>query len=176
MQQQAESNITTLATCRAQGESHDDRLGQLERKYEEVVQANRILAQQAENLHAQQLLDQTSLQELRERVDEKLDQSVQPVTFAVPIVQSSYYYPEASQASAVGVLEGQPVLDALGNQPGAALYPGSQESEARLNTETKDLEGLLDSSSQTLLQTPKTPDTSFESRRLVARQKGSSQA
>ena len=85
LQQQAEGNITQIAACRAQGESHEDCLGQLERKYKEVVQANRILAQQAKNLHAQQVLDQTSLQELRERVDEKLDQSVQPVTFAAPI-------------------------------------------------------------------------------------------
>ena len=97
LQQQAKGNITQKAACRAQGESHKDHLGQLERKYEEVVQANRILAQQAENLKAQQLLDKTSLQELREKVDEKLEQAVQPVTFSVPIVQQGYYL-EAPQA------------------------------------------------------------------------------
>ena len=78
------------------------------------MQANRILAQQAENLQAQQLLDKTSLKELREKVDEKLEQAVQPVTFAVLIAQQGYYYPEAPQAPAVGVLEGQPALEVLG--------------------------------------------------------------
>ena len=61
LQQQAEGNVTTLATCRAQAESHGDHLGQLDRRLEEVVQDNRVLSQQVENLQAQQTLDQTSL-------------------------------------------------------------------------------------------------------------------
>ena len=93
-------------------------------------------------------------------MDEKLDQSVQPVIFSAPI----YYYSEASQASAVGVLEGQPALDDLGNQPGTALYPESQESGTRIHTGTRDLDGILNSSAETLLNTPKTPDTSFENK------------
>ena len=78
LQQQAEDNVTSLNVCRAQEESHEDRLGHLERRLAEVEQDNRVLSQQVENLHARQTLDQTSLQELKERVDEKLDQSVQP--------------------------------------------------------------------------------------------------
>ena len=50
------------------------------------METNRILAQQAENLQAQKILEETSLKELREKVDEKLEQAVQPVTFSVPIV------------------------------------------------------------------------------------------
>ena len=105
-------------------------------------------------------------------MDKKLDQSVQPVTFAVPIVQSGYYYPEASQAPAGGGLEGQTVLDVLGNQPSAALYPVSQDGEAGSTTETGDMEDLLDSSLETLLQTPKTLDTlsKFERRQPVVQQ------
>ena len=93
-------------------------------------------------------------------MDEKLDQSVQPVTFSAPI----YYYPEASQASAVGVLEGQQALDDLGYQPGAAVYPESQESGTRIHTDTGDLDSILNASAETLLNIPKTPDTSFESK------------
>ena len=125
-----------------------------------MVQDNRALSQQVENLRARQTLDQTSLQELKERVDEKLDQSVQPVTFSAPI----YYYSEALQASAVGVLEGQPALDDLGNQPGTALYPESQESGTRIHTDTGDLDSILNASAETLLNIPKTLDTSFESK------------
>ena len=66
-------------------------------------------------MQAQQILEETSLKELREKVDEKLEQAVQPVTFSVPIVQQGYYL-EAPQA---------PALDFLGDQPSAALYPVS---------------------------------------------------
>ena len=41
LKQQAEDNITSLNVCRAQGESHDDRLGHLERRLAEVEQDNR---------------------------------------------------------------------------------------------------------------------------------------
>ena len=71
----------------------------MERKYEELVETQRILAQQAENLQAQQILEETSLKELREKVDKKLEQAVQPVTFSVPNVQQVYYL-EAPQAPA----------------------------------------------------------------------------
>ena len=79
------------------------------------METQRIQAQLAENLQAQQILGETSLKELREKVDEKLEQAVQPVTFSVPIVQQGYYL-EAPQA---------PALDFLGGQPSAALYPVS---------------------------------------------------
>ena len=52
LKQQAEGSITQIAPCRAQGEIHEDCLSQLERKYEELVETNWILAQQAENLQA----------------------------------------------------------------------------------------------------------------------------
>ena len=91
-----------MNTYRAQGKSHDDHLGHLERRLAEVEQDNRVLSQQVKNLKAQQALDQTSLQELKEKVDEKLDQLVQPVTFTAPI----YLYPDRSQGLAAGALEG----------------------------------------------------------------------
>ena len=73
LKQQAEDNVTSINTCRAQDKSHGDRLGHLERRLTEVEQDNKALSQQVENLKAWQALDQTSLQELKEKVDKKLD-------------------------------------------------------------------------------------------------------
>ena len=89
---------------------------------------------------------------------------MQPVKFTAPI----YLYPDRSQALAAGALEGQQAFDSLGNQPGAEPYLESQESGTRIHTDTGDLDSILNSSAETLLNTPKTPDTSFESRQLVA--------
>ena len=111
-------------------------------------------------MRAQQDLDQTSLQELKEKVDEKLNQLVQPVTFTAPI----YLYPDSSQALAAGALEGQQAFEGLGNQPGTALYPESQESGTRVLTNTEEVDSLLNLSAETLPNIPKTPDTSFESK------------
>ena len=61
LKQQAEDSVTSLNTCKAQGESRDDRLGHLERRLAEVEQENRVLAQQVENLKARQDIDQSSL-------------------------------------------------------------------------------------------------------------------
>ena len=52
LKQQAEDNVTSLNTYRAQQEGQDDHLGQLERKLTEVEQENRALSQQVKNLKA----------------------------------------------------------------------------------------------------------------------------
>ena len=160
LKQQAEDNVTSINTCRAQDESHDDCLGHLERRLAEVEQDNRVLSQQVENLKARQALDQTSLQELKEKVDEKLNQWVQPVTITAPV----YLYPDGPQALATGTLEGQQAFDSPGNPPGAALNPENQVSETKVHTNTGEVDGLLNSSAETLPSIPKTPDTSFESK------------
>ena len=76
LKQQAEDSVTSLNVYRAQGESHDDRLGHLERRLAEVEQDNRVLAQQVENLKARQDINQSSLQELKEMVEDKLNHFV----------------------------------------------------------------------------------------------------
>ena len=52
LKHQAEDNVASLNTYRAQQEGQDDRLGQLERRLAEVQQENRALSQQVENLKA----------------------------------------------------------------------------------------------------------------------------
>ena len=79
LKQQAEDNVTSLNVYRAQGESHDNRLGHLERRLAEVEQDNRVLAQQVENLKVRQAIDQSSLQELKGKVEEKLNQWCNPL-------------------------------------------------------------------------------------------------
>ena len=123
-------------------------------------QDNRVLSQQVENLKARQALNQLSIQETKEKVDEKFNQLVQPVTLTTPI----YFLPDGSLAPAAGALEGQQAFDGLGDQPGAELYPESQQSRTRDHTKTGEVDSLLNSSTETLPTVPKTPDTSFESK------------
>ena len=53
LKQQAEDSATFLNACKAERESHDDRLGHLERRLAEVEQDNKILAQHVEKPESQ---------------------------------------------------------------------------------------------------------------------------
>ena len=68
-----------------------------------MEQENRALSQQVENLKARQALNQISIQETKEKVDEKFNQLMQPVTLTTPI----YSLLDGYLAPAAGVLEGQ---------------------------------------------------------------------
>ena len=113
LKQQAEDSATSLNACKAQGESHDNRLGHLERRLTEVEQDNKILLQQVENLKAKQAIDQSSLQELKEKVEDKLNHWVHPVKLTAPI----YPYTDETQALTSGALGGQQAFGGLGVQP-----------------------------------------------------------
>ena len=102
LNQQAKDSAVSLNACKAQGESHDNRLGHLERRLTEVEQDNKILTQQVENLKAKQAINQSSLQELKEKVEDKLNHLVQPLTLTAPICS----YTEGSQALTLGALDG----------------------------------------------------------------------
>ena len=93
LNQQANDITLSLNTCKAQGESYDNSLGHLERRLTEVEQDNKILLQQVENLKAKQAIDQSSLQELKEKVEDKLNHLVHPVTLTAPI----YSYTDKTQ-------------------------------------------------------------------------------
>ena len=156
LKQQAEDNIASLNSYRAQQIGQDDHLGQLERKLTESQQENRDLSQEMEGLKTKQALDQIAIQENKERI-EKLEQLMQPVTFTTPI----YSLLDGYLAPATGILEGQQASDGLGNQAGAELYLESQQVGTGDPTNSGELEPLLDSSAETLPLVPKTPAASI---------------
>ena len=119
-----------------------------------MEQANKILLQQVENLKAKQAINQSSLQELKEKVEEKLNHLVQPVTLTAPI----YPYTGESQALTAGALDGQQAFEGLGIQPGPAVYFESQGNGTGFDTDITEVCSLLNSSAETL-PIPKTPDT-----------------
>ena len=124
-----------------------------------MEQDNKILLQQVENLKAKQAIDQSSLQELKEKVEDKLNHLVHPVTLTAPI----YPYTDKSQALTSGALGGQQAFGGLGIQPDPALYFESQGNGTGLDTNPEEVCSLLNSSAETL-PIPKTPDTSFKSK------------
>ena len=124
-----------------------------------MEQDNRVLAQQVENLKARQDIDQSSLQELKEKVEDKLNHLVQPVTLTAPI----YLYTDKYQALTTGALDGQQAFEGLGIQPGPAVYFESQGNGAGFDTDNREVCSLLNSPAETL-PIHKTPDTSFKSK------------
>ena len=83
---------------------------------------------------------------IKEKLEEKLDQWVN-LTFC----------PEGSLAPAAGALEGQQAFGSLENQPGVEQYRESQESGTEAHTKPEEVDGLLNSSAETLPNIPKTP-------------------
>ena len=92
-------------------------------------QNNKILLQQVENLKAKQALNQGSLQELTEKVEDKLNHLVHPVTLTAPI----YSYTDKTQ------VEGQQAFGGLGLQSDPAVYLESRESKTGLDTNPKEV-------------------------------------
>ena len=70
---------------------HEDRISQLERKLQELVETAQTRAQLAENLQAHQLLGEAAMKEIREKVDKKLEEAAQTVTLSVPYIQQGFY-------------------------------------------------------------------------------------
>ena len=125
-----------------------------------MEQENKVLAKQVENLKARQDINQSSLLELKEKVEDKLNHLVHPVTLTAPI----YPYTDESQALTSGALDSQQAFEGLGIQPGPALYFESQGNGTGFDTNTEEVCSLLNSSTETLPNIPKTPDTSFKSK------------
>ena len=74
-----------------------------------MEQDNKILSQQVENLEAKQAINQSSLQKLKEKVEDKLNHLVHPVTLTAPI----YPYTDESQTLTSGALDSQQAFEGL---------------------------------------------------------------
>ena len=118
-----------------------------------MEQDNKILTQQVENLKAKQAINQSSFQELKEKVEDKLNHLVHPVTLTAPI----YSYMDQTQVG------GQQAFGGLGLQSDPAVYLESRGNETGLDTNPEEVGSLLNSSAETL-PLPKTPDTPFKSK------------
>ena len=93
-------------------------------------------------------------------MEEKLNHLVQPITLTAPI----YSYLDESQALTTGALDGLQAFEGLRIQPGPVLYLKSQENGTGFHMNTGEVCSLLNSSTETLPNIPKTPDTSFKSK------------
>ena len=69
LKQQAEDNIVSLNSYRAQQIGQDDHIGQLEQQLTESKQENRDLTQEIEDLKTKQALDQIAIHENKERIN-----------------------------------------------------------------------------------------------------------
>ena len=99
-----------------------------------------------EFLKAKQALNETSIQEVKEKVDEKLEALVkEKLDEKLNQWVALAFYPEGSLAPAAGALEGQQAFGSLENQPGVEQYQESQESGTEAHTKPEEADSLLNS-------------------------------
>ena len=73
LEQRTDRNEASLNEYRAHGEGLDDKIGHLEARITESEQDKRSLSQQVKFLKVKQTLGKTSIGEVKEKVDEKLE-------------------------------------------------------------------------------------------------------